>query len=273
MARKRTYQEEIISPSLPATQAIILLKQQIGKIDALLKIKYDDPQVDKWDNFTQQVIIKAFGKPHDNLSAYYSVRSGGQIYTNMPDYEIQENFINGYTGLKTLLGGFIEQLEAFGTPLEEKSIETPRRVLSKDIFIVHGHNDQVKNELASIVSKLGFKPIILHEQANQGLTLIEKLEKHSDVGFAFVLLTPDDTGRTNKESKPLSPRARQNVVFEYGLFVGKLTRTRVCCLYTGEVELPSDLHGLVYIPFKSSINEVQLDIIKELKAAGYKIEL
>jgi len=273
MARGRAYQEERIPPSLPPNKAIALLRQQRDKIDDLLKLKYDDPQVDKWDNFTQQVIVKSFGKPHDNLSAYYSTRTGGSIYVNMPDYAIQENFINGYTALKTLLEGFIEQLEAFGEPTEEKIIEATKHISSMEIFIVHGHNEEVKNELAIILNKLGFKPIILHEQANQGLTLIEKLEKHSDVGFAFVLLTPDDLGRENKESKSLSPRARQNVVFEHGLFVGKLGRKRVCCLYTGNIEIPSDLNGLVYLPFKYSINEIQLDIIKELKAAGYKIEI
>ena len=71
----------------------------------------------------------------------------------------------------------------------------------------------------------------------------------------------------------LKPRARQNVVFEFGLFVGKLGRNKVCCLYKGNVKLPSDLDGLVYIPFNLSINEKQIDIIRELKAAGYKVKV
>ncbi|HLG29869.1 MAG TPA: TIR domain-containing protein, partial [Candidatus Brocadiales bacterium] len=71
----------------------------------------------------------------------------------------------------------------------------------------------------------------------------------------------------------LLPRARQNVVFEFGLFVGKLTRNRVCCLYTGNVERPTDLEGLVYLQFKDSVNEIQLDIVKELRAAGYDVKI
>ena len=105
------------------------------------------------------------------------------------------------------------------------------------------------------------------------MTVIEKLEKHSDVGFAFILLTPDDKGCKGGQENNLLPRARQNVVFEFGLFVGKLGRNRVCCLYTGNVELPSDLHGLVYLPFNNSVNEIQLDIVKELRAAGYEVNI
>ena len=152
----------------------------------------------------------------------------------------------------------------------------PKIFISKKIFIVHGHDSQAKSELAVTLSSLGLKPIILHEQPSEGMTLIEKLEKYSDVGYAFIILTPDDLG-TKKDVKnikdSLKPRARQNVVFEFGLFVGKLGRNRVCCLYKGNVKLPSDLDGLVYIPFNLSINEKQIDIIRELKAAGYKVKV
>lgn len=113
----------------------------------------------------------------------------------------------------------------------------------------------------------------MHEQANEGKTLIEKLEKHSDVGYAFVILTPDDVGTNINNKENLKPRARQNVVFEFGMFVGKIGRSKVCCLFKGDIELPSDLHGLVYLPFSESLNEIQIDIIKELKAAGYEIKI
>ena len=65
-------------------------------------------------------------------------------------------------------------------------------------------------------------------------------------------------------------RARQNVVLEFGYFMGLLGRDKVCCLYKGDIELPSDMHGIVYVPFKESVNEVSDKIIKELKAADYE---
>jgi len=124
-------------------------------------------------------------------------------------------------------------------------------------------------------------------------TIVEKLEKYSDVGYAFVILTPDDVlvptelgynvlkeKEVIKEiremhwlSSQLTRRARQNVVLEFGYFIGKLGRDRVCCLYKGDIELPSDMHGIVYIPFKESVRECRNKIIKELKAAGYQIEV
>ena len=265
--------EEKIPPSLPPTKAIELLKKQIELIDKLLQLHHDDPEFTKWDNFTEQIIIKTFGKPHENLTDYTSSRYAGEIWANMPDEAFQENFVKSLNIRKKLLESFIEQLEAFGGIQKEQELIISKSISSRKIFIVHGHNEQAKTELALILTRLGFEPIILHEQPSQGMTVIEKFEKHSDVGFAFILLTPDDKGSQKGQEDKLLPRARQNVVFEFGSFVGKLGRERVCCLYTGDVELPSDLQGLVYLPFKSSINEVRLDIVKELRAAGYEVKI
>jgi Predicted nucleotide-binding protein containing TIR-like domain len=99
---------------------------------------------------------------------------------------------------------------------------------ARKIFIVHGHDDGPKYAVTRFVERLGFEAIILHEQASQGRTVIEKIEAHADVGFAIVLLTPDDFGGAKGE-EPKS-RARQNVILELGFFVGKLTRSRVCAL-------------------------------------------
>lgn len=124
---------------------------------------------------------------------------------------------------------------------EEKVI-----IQSNKVFIVHGHDDSSKNELASFLYKVGLTPIVLHEQPNQGKTVVEKFEQYaSDVGYAFVLLTPDDVGGKSKEE--LKSRARQNVVLELGYFMGKLGRERVCGLYKGSVEIPSDVLGVLYL--------------------------
>lgn len=265
--------EENIPPSFPPDRAIELLKKQLEQIDNLLQLSYDDTEVDKWDNITEQVIIKAFGKPHENLKAYHDAKYVGEHWVGMPVEAIQSNFIKRLHKRKSLLEGFVEQLEAFGSVGEPQPIVATRNLSSKKVFIVHGHNEQTKSELALILTRLGFEPIILHEQPSQGMTVIEKFEKHSDVGFAFILLTPDDKGCKKEQVNNFLPRARQNVVFEFGFFVGKLGRNRVCCLYTGDVELPSDLHGLIYLQFKSSVNEIQLDIVKELRAAGYEVKI
>ncbi|MBK7441021.1 MAG: nucleotide-binding protein [Bacteroidetes bacterium] len=141
---------------------------------------------------------------------------------------------------------------------------------SKDIFIVHGHNNEVKIDVARLLEKLGLNPIILHEQANEGKTIIEKFEAHSKVGFAIILLTDDDLGK-NKNDLDLIIRARQNVILEMGYFIGKLGRNRVCPLYITGVELPSDLYGLLYVEIDNQENW-KFKLVKELKAAGYDID-
>ena len=101
-----------------------------------------------------------------------------------------------------------------------------------------------KETIARFLSRLGLDPIILHEQANQGKTIIEKFEDHSDVGYAIALITPDDTGSSIKEPEIVRQRARQNVIFEFGYFIGKLGRNRVAGLVKGDIEVPSDYSGV-----------------------------
>ena len=108
---------------------------------------------------------------------------------------------------------------------------------------MHGREEEPREAVARFLERLGFQPIILHEQANQGRTVIEKVEDNSDVGFAVIILTPDDMG--NLKGEEPQPRARQNVLLELGYFIGKLTRKRVCTLKVGELEIPSDWRGVV----------------------------
>ncbi|NOR46395.1 MAG: DUF2321 domain-containing protein [Candidatus Delongbacteria bacterium] len=141
---------------------------------------------------------------------------------------------------------------------------------SQDIFIVHGHNNEMKESVARLIDKQGLNPIILHEQPNKGKTIIEKFEHNSNVGFAIILLTDDDKGKPKSETR-FKLRARQNVVLELGYFIGKLGRDKICPLYTKGVELPNDINGLVYIEIDPK-GAWKLDLLKELKAVGYKVD-
>lgn len=151
--------------------------------------------------------------------------------------------------------------------------------LSNRIFIVHGHDTHLATDVERFVREIGLEPVILHRQVDEGATIIEKFEKNSDVGFAFVLLTPDemaytiDQDRLNDSERNKEVRARPNVIFEFGYFVGRLGRSRVCCLHKGEVTVPSDLDGLVYKKVEDSIETQAYSIMRELRAAGYDINL
>ncbi|NPV22689.1 nucleotide-binding protein [Bradyrhizobium sp. 81013] len=147
-------------------------------------------------------------------------------------------------------------------------LEEPGRP-SPEIFIVHGHAGEPREAIARFLERLGLRPIILHEQANQGKTIIEKFETYANVGFAIVLLTPDDVGGTTGGAQ--RARARQNVILELGYFIGRLKRERVCALKVGDVELPSDILGIVWTPYDAG-GAWKLSLGQELQAAGYDID-
>jgi predicted nucleotide-binding protein len=142
---------------------------------------------------------------------------------------------------------------------------------------VHGHDDELKNETEFFIRSIGLLPIVLHRQVDSGNTIIKKFELHSDVGFAIILLTPDeiayikDHDQLEDSQRVKESRARPNVIFEFGYFVGKLERKRVCCVLKGEVAFPSDLHGLIYKKVVKSLDEIGMFLLRELKAAGYKV--
>lgn len=143
---------------------------------------------------------------------------------------------------------------------------------SRRVFVVHGHDDGMKETVARFLQTLDMDPIILHEQPNQGRTVIEKFEKHADVAYAVVLLTPDDLGHSIREPEKVAPRARQNVVLEMGYFLASLGRNRLCVLHRGGVEFPSDYAGVVYIAIDEK-GAWRLSLARELKSSGIKVDL
>ena len=162
--------------------------------------------------------------------------------------------------------------EATNKP-EAPTVTKPQAPMDKSkVFIVHGHDDAAKSEAARFVENLGFKAIILHEQASSGQTIIEKIEDNSNVGFAIVLYTPCDLGAAKGEKDHLKPRARQNVVFEHGYLIGKIGRENVCALVKGDIETPNDISGIVYIKMDEG-DGWKLAVAKEMKKSGYDVDL
>jgi len=247
----------------------------------------------KWMTSCQHILEKTFGRE----SAYY------MDFQNLPKLGNQEAHVTH--GLALMEGARDEVEKGTIEQVRSKSSSTD----TKKVFIVHGRDYESVKELKAMLLELGLNPIILHEQPSRGKTVVEKLEDYSqNTGYAFVILTPDDGGFSDDEVVKLfssaigkdrvtaddlrslfnsdetkaaitmiqlfsllKHRARQNVVMEFGYFWGLIGRDRVCCLYKGDVELPSDMHGIVYISFKESVNEARDMIVKELKAAGYEI--
>lgn len=145
---------------------------------------------------------------------------------------------------------------------------------NRKIFVVYGHDEIARTQLESLLRRWDLEPIILDQQASAGQTIIEKLEEYTaDVGYAIVLATPDDEGKAKTETTTKS-RVRQNVVLELGMFLAKLGRERVAILLkeASDFERPSDIQGLIYIPFQNRVDEVSLNLIRELTRQGYNID-
>ena len=165
--------------------------------------------------------------------------------------------------------------------VQEKGQEEVKAILegndqknNRKIFVVYGHDEIARTQLEALLRRWDLEPIILDQQASGGQTIIEKLEEYGgDVGYAIVLATPDDEGKSKAESTYKS-RVRQNVVLELGMFLAKLGRERVAILLKEAVEFekPSDIQGLVYIHFQNKVDEVSISLIRELSRQGYKID-
>lgn len=196
-----------------------------------------------------------------------------------PDYAIDFSHTYFYSGAKIdsgiramtsqLIIPFVRDYKSY--ILSFGRGKTPALPTSNKIFIVHGHDEAAREGLARFIEKLGLEAIILNEQPNQGRTVIEKFENAgSDVGFAVVLLTPDDVGNAATAASSVM-RARQNVIFELGYFAGQLGRGRVCLLRKGSVEIPSDLFGVVYTEMDAA-GGWKAGLARELRAAGIEFD-
>lgn len=179
------------------------------------------------------------------------------------------------TALDILLSAL--QNDSYGE-LRKHDSKNINPTLSTRIFVVHGRDSTLKVDVERFLYSIGLVPVVLHRETDGGLTIIEKFEKHSDVGYAFILLTPDDIAYPScqdsfiDDKRDKEYRSRQNVVFEFGYFVGRLGRSRVCCLYKGNVTMPSDLSGLVYKNIiGDTVDSQAANIMRELTSAGYKL--
>lgn len=219
------------------------------------------------------------GRIVDDNSAYLSefskIRYNPIAFTtSTPSSTFEKSWNNGKANAINIIDALIEDIKLFDTIDNVKSEDSLNKfdVDFSKVFIVHGHDDGAKETVAIFVDKLGFKAVILHEQVDSGATIIEKLEKHTDVGFAIVLYTECDIGGVKSKPEDLKPRARQNVIFEHGLLIGKIGRANVVALVKGDVEIPNDISGVVYKPMDTG-GAWKYSIAKEMKSSGYDVDM
>lgn len=173
-----------------------------------------------------------------------------------------------------------EMKAIFGVPVPEvlgaPPVAASASASNRNIFVIYGHDGDARNELEAMLRRWGLTPLILDQLTSGGQTIIEKLEStQKDVGFAVILATPDDQGHRAEHPEEQAFRARQNVVLELGMMLSVLGRDRVAILLKDQVamERPSDIQGLIYIPWKDRVSEAALQLAKEIDAKGIAIDL
>lgn len=229
-----------------------------------------------WDDYNSEFLKQCFNKPENEYKGDYD-NAGytllGEIrYDNNP-YLQQKGIINvRIESLKNLLAKADLIKSEVPDTKSQKDTKNTRSISKEEVFIVHGHDEEAKVKTARFIETLGFKPIILHEKASSGKTIIEKIETYSNVGFGIILYTPCDIGGKQETNPKLKSRARQNVVFEHGFLIGKIGRNNVCALVKGEIETPNDISGVVYIPMDKE-EAWQVKIAKELRSSGYNVDM
>lgn len=222
-------------------------------------ITSSDPDFQSWKMSVARFLFSYYGKDSLEYNSFNMTNFNSIVF----DYDSNLKACKkGIDKTVAILRTYLDEMNDITQVKQNKQIQDHSR-----IFIVHGHDGELKQSVARLIEQQGIEAIILSEQANQGRTIIEKFEDYSDVGGAICLFTADDTGKANSAEK-YCLRARQNVVFEAGYFIGKLGRHHVVLIADRDVEMPSDLSGVVY----TEKGNWQFELIKELRAIGYNVD-
>lgn len=236
------------------------LEWLISEVDVLVDhyVKPSTPGFQVWFSEAERFLIKRFGAESFEYRKLKETKFKPAAY--MSDSDVVKKCKEGLVATKLIFQTYLSEMD------EENVVTTKtlHKAAFDRFFIVHGHDGELKHAVARLVEKQGLVAIILSEQAK---TIIEKFEENGDVSGAICLFTADDLARA-KADPDEQQRARQNVVFETGYFMGKLGRERVVIIAESGLELPSDMQGIVY----TNKNNWEVDVLKELKVMGYSID-
>jgi Predicted nucleotide-binding protein containing TIR-like domain len=211
--------------------------QELVEFDPNTVERSSEPRVLALGQALDRTLIEIFGSDTVDYDRYKTINEFGKTWSFGEELPIsttrkylEEDKAKAIAVLQGIIDGFREDVEEFDSPQRGALAINSK---SKQIFIVHGHDDGVREAVARFIRDIGFVPIILHERATEGRTVIEKVEAHGDVGFAVVLLTPDDEG-CQKGGTP-GPRARQTSSWSWATLSAALVA--IACVHLSAVIL------------------------------------
>ena len=261
------------------SKAIERLSALRDAIDGLRGLDADSPEFLKWYEDVKGAFRYVFCDKSDQMKSFSNIKFRSDFSASIDEVNsrlARDAYMSGLKESYALIASLIEQIEVYsdddGGPTQRGNKgERIGQAASNQVFVVHGRDQGALAEVKQVLIQLGLDPVVLQDLPNQGRTIIEKFEDYAQVGFAVVICTPDDEGKLAQGDREPQPRVRQNVVFEWGYFIGELGRARVCALIKGEVEIPSDYAGVLYVEMDGN-GAWKLRLARELKQAQYAVD-
>ena len=247
----------------------------LDQIPNLKNSRWENPGFTKWQKDIETAVIYTFGESSRHIRDLKAVSYSPVIISSgTSDSRYEEAYVEGLKTAQAKLDSIVEEIDEYweeDDPATGESVSPQVDVPlnTSEVFVIHGRDHGTKETVARFLEGLGIQPVIMAEKPDEGRTIIEKFERYAQVNFAIALFTPDDVG--GLEDDQLRPRTRQNVIFEFGYFIGKYGRDRVRAVVKGDVEIPSDYSGVLYIPFDDS-ESWKMKLIGEMKSAGFEID-
>ena len=262
------------------TDPTVTLRQVLEQIPELRQMRFDSQESTEWKRDVRIAIERVFGDNSGHVQEFISIQwspSGISFNREVAETLHWTAYLRALGNAEALLNSMVREIETpdlnNGTSASSSvSMVEEEAPNASQVFVIHGRNDGIKNTVARFIEGLGLEPIILHEQPDEGRTIIEKFEDYADqVGYAVALCTGDDVGALAGDEKTLRPRTRQNVIFELGFFNGKIGRNRACALIEEGVEMPSDYNGIIYIQMNDQ-EGWKLPLFRRLRGAGLNVD-
>ena len=263
------------------SEATRRISRALEELPQLMDLNSIAPHFIEWRRNTRVAIVNTFGDNSQNLKEFVSIpftaRAASYINPSRSEALAEEAYCSGLSEAGALLKSMLGEIEEYWEDDNSSQLASPTQMMpeqqvSNRVFVVHGRDDGAKNTVARFLESFDLEAVILHEQPNAGRTIVEKFEDYADVGFAVVLCTPDDIGGLAGDPDSWRPRPRQNVILELGFFLGELGRGKVCPLVKGDLEMPSDYDGVLYVQMEGS-EDWRTKLAIELKSAGLPVDL
>lgn len=261
-------------------KAISKLERQLRDVESMRQKTLKSLEFQKWHRDTKVALENIFGKKNEHVYefSWISYRRISRVH-NLSQARHHQAYLEGLGKAEVLLKSFVDEITDYwpeeGLQVEEEEVAGPAQT-GMDVFVIDGGDEPAGQEVAEVVEQLGLKAVVMPEQTKGEHNIIEKFEdgagEYAHIGFAVVLLEPDDENAAGDEEERHMGHASQNVIFEFGFIEGRLGSKRICALVKGDIEEPSETGALLHIPMDEA-GEWKLKLAQGIQAAGIDVNL